>query len=160
MITNPSSAEQQQNISEPATVKMRIESLDVLRGIAVLAALFVSIWIFGGFSNQQQNQLLLQSKGWNFRVFAVVELLFDGKMRALISLVFGAAMILFLAKENAPGQLPARGRVAPASGDLTAHRARSRPSAPRAPASAGTAGDRRLAKPGVAFSCGIRHVPE
>ena len=107
MITNPSSAEQQQNISEPSTVKMRIESLDVIRGIAVLAALFVSIWIFGGFSNQQQNQLLLQSKGWNFRVFAVVELLFDGKMRALISLVFGAAMILFLAKENAPGQLPA-----------------------------------------------------
>ncbi len=84
----------------------RIESLDVLRGIAVLGALIVSIWIFGGFSNQQQNQLLLQSKGWNYRLYGAVELLIDGKMRGLIALVFGASMVLYLSKETATGGQP------------------------------------------------------
>ncbi len=74
----------------------RIESLDVIRGVAVLGALFVSIWIFGGFSSQQQNQLLVISKGWNYRVYGAMELLLDGKMRALIAIVFGAAMVIYL----------------------------------------------------------------
>lgn len=108
MITNTSSEEQQQNISNtPAAFTFRIKSLDVLRGIAVLGGLLVSVWIFGGFSNQQQNQLLLQSRGWNYRVFTTIELLFNGKMRALIALVFGAAMILFLSKESEPNKQPA-----------------------------------------------------
>src|SRR6476620_5945144 len=92
---------------KPVSISHRIQSLDVLRGIAVLAALLVSVWIFGGFSDQQQKQLLLQSKGWNYRVFGTVELLINGKMRALIALVFGAAMILFLTKETETGRQPA-----------------------------------------------------
>jgi uncharacterized protein len=100
MTTTTSSAEQQQSISNSAAPSMRILSLDVLRGIAVLCALLVSIWVFGGFSTQQQNQLILGSKGWNYRVFAAIELLLDGKMRALIALIFGASMILFLYKEK------------------------------------------------------------
>ena len=106
MTTTTSSAEQQQSISNSAAPSMRIQSLDVLRGIAVLAALIVSIWVFGGFSDEQQKQLLLQSKGWNYRVFGVIELLFNGKMRALIALVFGAAMILFLTKQKQEGEEP------------------------------------------------------
>ena len=74
----------------------RLLPLDVLRGIAVLAAVFVSIWVFGGFSDNQQNGLLLQAKGWNFRFWASASLLLEGKMRALICLVFGAGMVLFL----------------------------------------------------------------
>ena len=106
MTTTTSSAEQQQSISNSAARSMRIQSLDVLRGIAVLAALIVSIWVFGGFSDEQQKQLLLQSKGWNYRVFGAIELLFNGKMRALIALVFGAAMILFLTKQKEEGKEP------------------------------------------------------
>ena len=106
MTTTTSSAEQQQSISNSAARSMRIQSLDVLRGIAVLAALIVSIWVFGGFSDEQQKQLLLQSKGWNYRVFGAIELLFNGKMRALIALVFGAAMLLFLTKQKEEGKEP------------------------------------------------------
>ena len=95
---------------KPDSISNRIQSLDVLRGIAVLGALIVSIWVFGGFSSQQQNQLLLQSKGWNYRLFGAIELLFDGKMRALIALVFGAAMLLFLAKKTEAGR--------PTAGDI------------------------------------------
>jgi uncharacterized protein len=78
----------------------RIQSLDVLRGIAVLGALFVSIWIFGGFSSNQQSGLLIKSKGFDYRLFGTVDLLFEGKMRALIGFVFGAGMLLFLSKDN------------------------------------------------------------
>lgn len=82
----------------------RIASLDVIRGIAILGALFVSIWIFGGFSHNQQTGLLLRSKGINYRLFGAVDLLLEGKMRALIAIVFGAGIILFMSKENLQGQ--------------------------------------------------------
>ena len=88
------------SIENPLSPLPRIPSLDVLRGIAVLGALFVSIWIFGGFSTNQQNGLLLKSKGFDYRLFGTVDILFNGKMRALIAIVFGAGMLLFFAKEN------------------------------------------------------------
>ena len=78
----------------------RIPSLDVLRGIAVLGALLISIWTFGGFSRNMQNNLLVHPSGGNYRLFATMALLFQGKMRALIAIVFGAGMVLFLSKPN------------------------------------------------------------
>lgn len=99
MITNPSAGDQQYTTdlsSKSVSFSTRIFSLDVLRGIAVLAGLVVSIWVFGGFSNEQQKHFLQVSKGWNHRLYVAVEILFDGKMRALIAIVFGAAMLLFL----------------------------------------------------------------
>lgn len=95
--------------ANPVSFPPRIPSLDVLRGIALLAALFVSIWVFGGFSNNQQKQLLLQSHDWNHRLHVTVELLLNGKMRAIIAIVFGAAMLLFLSK-NCIGKAPANDR--------------------------------------------------
>ncbi|HVF80933.1 MAG TPA: hypothetical protein VM884_03325, partial [Flavisolibacter sp.] len=84
----------------PTAFTPRIQSLDVLRGIAVLFALFISIWAFGGFSRNDQNGLLLASKGFGYRLFGAVDILFDGKMRALIAIVFGAGMLAFLSKES------------------------------------------------------------
>jgi uncharacterized protein len=89
----------------PASLSLRIPSLDVLRGIAVLAGLLISIWIFGGFSTNEQNGLLLKSKGFNYRLFGTADILFNGKMRALIAIVFGAGMLLFLSKEIQKNQL-------------------------------------------------------
>ncbi len=106
----PPPAEQQpigsQSIHTPPAYS-RIPSLDIIRGIGVLGALFVSIWIFGGFSEQQQNQLLLTSKGWNYRVFGALQIFFSGKMLALVAIVFGAAMVIFLSKQQQAGQQPA-----------------------------------------------------
>jgi len=106
-MTENISAAQSPAIHSSSSISNRIQSLDVLRGIAVLLGLLVSVWIFGGFSDQQQKQLLLQSKGWNYRLFGSVELLINGKMRALIALVFGAAMVLFLTRETKTGKHPA-----------------------------------------------------
>jgi uncharacterized protein len=82
----------------------RIQSLDVIRGIGILGALFVSIWIFGGFTENQQTGLLLRSKGTDYRLFGTINLLLTGKMKALIAVVFGAGMILFMSKEKTKGQ--------------------------------------------------------
>ncbi|MEO5894008.1 MAG: DUF418 domain-containing protein [Ferruginibacter sp.] len=88
----------------------RLQSLDTLRGIGLLGGLFISIWIFGGFSANQQNGLLLQSKGINYRLWGTIELFFDGKMRALVSLVFGAAMILSLTNKQYANKMPGSDR--------------------------------------------------
>jgi uncharacterized protein len=77
----------------------RIPALDILRGIAVLAALAVSIWVFGGFTLNKQIQLLTHPSGGNYRLFATVSLLLEGKMMALICIVFGAGMVLYRAKQ-------------------------------------------------------------
>ena len=83
----------------------RIFSLDVLRGIALLGILLVSIWEFGGFSTNQQAGLHLAEKGKAYQLFAGISVLFEGKMRALFSLVFGAGMMIYLSKPN-PLTLP------------------------------------------------------
>jgi uncharacterized protein len=93
------------SIAQPLTAS-RIPSLDILRGIAVLFGLFMSIWIFGGFSRNAQTGLLVSSKGFDYRLFGTIDLLFEGKMRALIAIVFGAGMILFLSKQSQKGELP------------------------------------------------------
>ena len=62
------------SLKTPIPVSSRIPSLDVLRGIAVLGGLFISIWIFGGFTNNQQIGLLLKSKGFDYRLFGTVVL--------------------------------------------------------------------------------------
>lgn len=73
-------------------------SLDVLRGAALLGGLLISVWLFGGFSINKQYGLILHPRGGNYRLFAAVSLLFEGKMRALIGIVFGAGMALYLGK--------------------------------------------------------------
>ena len=88
-------------------LSQRIRSLDVLRGLAILGAILVTIWSFGGFSEQQQNAALLQRKGTQHIVYTILQFLFDGKMLALISLVFGASMVLFLSRETKLGRQPA-----------------------------------------------------
>lgn len=97
-----------QNSSVPSPgnthpISERLFSLDVIRGIAVLGILLISIWEFGGFSSNEQNRLRLLGKGFDFNLFASALLLFEGKMRALFSLVFGAGIVLYMQKPNQPG---------------------------------------------------------
>lgn len=78
----------------------RIFSLDVIRGIALLGILLISIWEFGGFSQNQQTGIRIGAKGSDHTVLVSLLFLFEGKMRALFSLVFGAGIILYMSKPN------------------------------------------------------------
>ena len=106
MSNNSVDMEQDHAVPTPATsnsITERLFSLDVIRGIALLGILIISIWEFGGFSNNEQTRLRLLGKGFDFNLFASALLLFEGKMRALFSLVFGAGIILYMQKPNKPG---------------------------------------------------------
>jgi uncharacterized protein len=82
-------------------VTARIESLDVIKGMAVLLGLFVSVYTWGGFSDGMQFQLISKAKGSRHVIYVAISFLLEGKMRGLISLVFGAGMILFMVRPHA-----------------------------------------------------------
>jgi uncharacterized protein len=78
----------------------RIFSIDVLRGLAILGILVISIWEFGGFSLNEQTRLRLLHKGLDYSLFGHILIFFEGKMKALFALVFGTGMMLYLTRPN------------------------------------------------------------
>lgn len=83
----------------------RIFSIDVLRGIAILGILVISIWEFGGFTTNKQNFYRAGTHGGNYQLLSFITAVFEGKMRALLSIVFGAGIILFISKKEQPSAL-------------------------------------------------------
>jgi len=75
----------------------RLAALDVLRGVAVLGILAVNI---AGFAGPRLATVTPAWNGpapwWDEAAFAFVFLVFEGKMRALFSILFGASMLLFV----------------------------------------------------------------
>ncbi len=86
------------------TGSSRVFSLDVIRGIALIGILVISIWEFGGFTANKQTFFRAGYHGGNYNLLSFVSIVFEGKMRALFSLVFGAGIILFLSKKNNPSK--------------------------------------------------------
>src|SRR5258705_13857054 len=78
----------------------RLFSLDVLRGIALMGILVISIWQFGGFSANKQTFFRTGTHGGNYNLLSFMTIIFEGKMRALFSIVFGAGIILFITKKD------------------------------------------------------------
>lgn len=75
----------------------RIRSLDLIRGIAVLGILAVNIAGFAGPSAGTDTPWLPhRATSADEATFALTFLLFEGKMRALFSILFGASMLLFV----------------------------------------------------------------
>jgi uncharacterized protein len=88
-------------IASPADGKSsRLFSLDVLRGIALLGILIISIWEFGGFTTNKQIFFRTGTHGGNYNLLSFVTIVFEGKMRALFALIFGASIILFMSKKD------------------------------------------------------------
>jgi len=81
----------------------RIASIDVLRGVALLGILILNIVAFGlvshAFSNPIPDGALT---GVNFWTYVGVDVFFEGSMRAIFSMLFGAGVILFTARGDSP----------------------------------------------------------
>jgi uncharacterized protein len=82
---------------EPVSSDARLRTLDVLRGTALLGIALMNI-VFSGlpmaaYSNPNVGG---GSDPLNVGVLAVQWVLFDGKMRALFSMMFGAGIVLFM----------------------------------------------------------------
>ena len=82
---------------EPVSSDERLRTLDVLRGAALLGIALMNI-VFSGLpiSAYANPNLWGGNDSLNAGIFAVQWVLFDGKMRALFSMMFGAGIVLFM----------------------------------------------------------------
>jgi len=91
-------------ILSPVREQERINTIDVLRGVALMGILLMNIigmalpdpayWDPSGYGGDT---------GWNLRVFFMTGLLIEGTMRGIFSMLFGAGVILFTAGKEAAG---------------------------------------------------------
>ena len=86
---------------DPVVESARIQSLDVLRGFALLGILLLNIIGFGFASAAYTSPRLTITNTADFFAWAIVELTAEGAMRAIFSMLFGAGVLLFLGRDDA-----------------------------------------------------------
>jgi len=93
----------------PTEREERIGMLDITRGIAVLGILIMNITGFGLPNSYDDPTNWGGSQGANLAVWRIAALFFEGTMRGMFTLLFGAGALLFLQRHAArnPGLLPA-----------------------------------------------------
>jgi uncharacterized protein len=83
----------------PIAPEERINSLDTLRGFALLGILPANILIFGMYLAAGSDPTVAGgATGLNLASWALFRILIAGKMRCLFSMVFGASMILLTSR--------------------------------------------------------------
>ncbi len=86
----------------PVAGKARIRSIDTLRGVALLGILLMNIIAFGlPFASYFNPVYDASLEGINLSTFMVMDVFVEGSMRAIFSMLFGAGLLLFVAKPGA-----------------------------------------------------------
>jgi uncharacterized protein len=87
----------------PVSDAQRLRLLDALRGVAVLGILLMNI---PGFAMPDYFSESFKSNptSINFWLNAVITVFFEGKMRALFGIIFGAGVLLFVSKKEQTGR--------------------------------------------------------
>ena len=83
----------------PVAENNRIKTIDMLRGFALLGILLMNI---PGFSMADYSFEAFKNDpgSFNFWLYQTIGVLFEGKMRAMFGMVFGAGVLLFIANKN------------------------------------------------------------
>ena len=88
----------------PVSTAERIQTIDVIRGVALLGILMMNIPGFGIHWSIFNTIARGPRDSADFCTLAAIEIFFSGTMRGLFSMLFGAGMILFmLNKKEVPG---------------------------------------------------------
>ena len=87
----------------PVTETQRIKLIDALRGVALLGILLMNIPAFS-MPNYFSESFKSDPTNVNFWVSAVISVVFEGKMRALFGMIFGAGVVLFVSKKEQSGK--------------------------------------------------------
>src|SRR6516164_5670435 len=87
----------------PVSDAERVKLVDALRGVALLGILLMNI---EGFAMPEYFSESFKSDptNVNFWVSAVISVGFEGKMRALFGMIFGAGVLLFVSKKEKSGR--------------------------------------------------------
>ncbi len=99
----------EQSTVRPVTRAERIKSIDTIRGVALLGILMMNIPGFGINWDFFNSILTGPRAGKDYYTFAIVFVFFEGTMRGLFSMLFGAGMVLFMQNKH---ELPGRPTVA------------------------------------------------
>ena len=90
------------SIAAPVSNKQRIRSLDTLRGVALLGILLMNIIAFAfPIAAYFDPQIDGSTQGLNLATFMTIDMLFEGSMRTIFSMLFGAGLLIFVAKPDA-----------------------------------------------------------
>lgn len=96
------------SIAAPVAQNERIDSLDVLRGFALLGILMMNIMAFSmPFSAYFNPTAFGDLTGANYWVWFFSHLLFDQKFLSIFSMLFGAGIVIFTERAAARGRSPA-----------------------------------------------------
>jgi uncharacterized protein len=87
-----------QEVMKPTSGAERIAAMDITRGIALLGILLMNIvgmGLYKAYSDPTNNG---GATGWNLNVWWMNNLFFEGTMRGMFSMLFGAGILLFTAR--------------------------------------------------------------
>ncbi len=87
----------------PVSERERLKLIDALRGVALLGILLMNIPGFA-MPNYYSESFKSDPANVNFWVSAVISVFFEGKMRALFGMIFGAGVLLFVSKKEQAGR--------------------------------------------------------
>ena len=96
-------AESAGTTAAPVSDVRRLRLIDALRGVALLGILLMNIPSFA-MPNYFSESYRTDPTNVNFWVSEVISVLFEGKMRALFGMVFGAGVLLFVTKKEQTGK--------------------------------------------------------
>ena len=83
----------------PVSALERISSVDLLRGFSLLGILLMNIVSFGLPGPAYDDPSTAGgATGWNLYIWATNYILFEGKMRAIFSMLFGAGIVIFTSR--------------------------------------------------------------
>jgi uncharacterized protein len=87
----------------PVSEAQRLKLIDALRGVALLGILLMNIPVFA-MPNYFSESFRSDPTNINFWLSAVITVVFEGKMRALFGMIFGAGVLLFISKKEQTGK--------------------------------------------------------
>jgi uncharacterized protein len=87
----------------PVSETQRVKLLDALRGVALLGILLMNIPGFA-MPDYFSESFRTDPTNVNFWVSAVISVVFEGKMRALFGMIFGAGILLFVMNKERSGK--------------------------------------------------------